>query len=397
MSRKKLFSWALYDFANTVFSVTVLTLHFPIYLSSLVSKNFQLGLMQTTAMLLSGLVVPVLGALSDQTGRTKRYLIQTTLVTLVALFSLSLTQNVSVLITLFCIGVFFFQAALVFYNSLLDVSAPPEHQGFASGLGVALGYLGVILTLPVAYFFQSQFGIRVVFMLASVIFLLASLPLFFNVPERAVFNPVKFQFSDFWNEWKKVFEVLKEIWHKPAALMFFGGNFFLVDAMNAMIFWFMIYTREVFGATEYEMTRLLILVNIGAFFSGLISGFLTDKYGALKVMICSAFIFLLTIAGVYFSKTMFAFSLATIFGGAFAIASIWTSGRKVLLEFAPKEKVGSYFGIYGLTIKVSVVGSLIFSLIADSHGFQNAFLILACPAGLGTLFLILSAVFKKQS
>ena len=85
------------------------------------------------------------------------------------------------------------------------------------------------------------------------------------------------------------------------------------------------------------------------------------------------------------------FRLVVVTAGAFAISGIWTAGRKVLLELAPKDRVGEYFGLYGLTTKISVVASLLFSVAADIHGFQSALWILVFPAVAGCACLIASA------
>jgi MFS transporter, UMF1 family len=82
MNSKSLAGWSLYDFANTIFSAVVLTAYFPLYLTELAGKNWFLGAATTGSMILAGLFTPFFGALSDQTGRTKQYLVLTTLVTI---------------------------------------------------------------------------------------------------------------------------------------------------------------------------------------------------------------------------------------------------------------------------------------------------------------------------
>src|SRR5689334_21929549 len=95
---RTLFSWALYDFANTIFSAVVLTSYFPLYLTSLAGSNWLLGAATTGSMILAGLVVPFAGALSDRTGKTKKYLWRTTLACIVFFALLSATRKISLLI-----------------------------------------------------------------------------------------------------------------------------------------------------------------------------------------------------------------------------------------------------------------------------------------------------------
>ena len=137
-----LLSWALYDFANTIFSAIVLTSYFPLTFTALSGSNWLLGLGTTGSMVLAGLVTPLWGALSDQTGKAKRYLIITTSICLFFLLGLSLFHGAYNLLACFIFSCFFYHAAIVFYNCLLDGVAPPEKQGFASGLGTGLNRPG---------------------------------------------------------------------------------------------------------------------------------------------------------------------------------------------------------------------------------------------------------------
>ena len=61
------------------------------------------------------------------------------------------------------------------------------------------------------------------------------------------------------------------------------------------------------------------------------------------------------------------------FGGV-GLAGVWTAGRKILLELVPPDQVGRYFGLYGITTKVSVVGSTVFGVLMDLLGPRAAIL-----------------------
>lgn len=388
-------SWALYDFANTIFSAVVLTAFFPLYFTDLAGSNKALGLLTTASMILAGLFVPFFGALSDQTGKTKVYLMRATLLCVAFMACLGFTENRYLLMTCFIIACFCFHASLVFYNSLLSVSAPPQKQGFLSGLGTGLGYLGVVLILPLAGQVESYFGTKAIFPVTAALFLIAALPLFRYVPERAVSNPIFFKWALWKVEWQKVISLLKSLPETPKLLLFFAGNFFILDALNSMIFWFMVYAREVFSPEKSQLISLMMGVNIAAFLAGILLGLFTDKKGAMKILLFSAGILTLTLIFLAIVSSFTGFILGSLLGGAVAIAGIWTAGRKVLIELAPEDKLGEYFGIYGLTTKISVLGSLLFSIIADSHGMRFGLWALVFPAGLGFLLLLFSARLKK--
>jgi MFS transporter, UMF1 family len=395
---RPLLSWALYDFANTIFSAIVITAYFPLYLTALAGNNATLGAATTGAMILAGLVIPLLGALSDQTGRTKSYLIRTTLLCVIALSFIPLSKNVGVLVLLYAAACFFFHASLVFYNSLLPVVAPPEKQGFASGLGTGLGYFGVVLALPLAHFADKHFGRPSVFWVAAVLFLLFSLPAFFFVPERTVSNPASFRWSLWKTEWARLLRFLEKIRNEPRLLFFFTGNFFVTDALNTLIMWVSVFAREVFHPAPGELIGMLIAINLSAFCAGILAGFMTDRIGSMKLFIFSAALLAASIFILATVPDFKTFMIISVAGGAFAIAGIWTSGRKALVELAPPDSLGEYFGLYGLTTKISVIGSLIFSIIADFSGFRTALKTVAFPATVGLLFLILShRSWKKKA
>lgn len=377
-TNRALYSWAFYDFANTIFSAVVLTFHFPLYLTGFTHRNIHLGLATTGAMVLAGAAVPWLGRLSDQTGKTKQYLIVSTLFCIGFTALLSLFAGVPILMGVFLLASFAFHASLVFYNALLPVVADEKGQGFASGLGTGLGYLGVVISVPIAHIIAFSYGERYVFLTAAALFLLFSLPLFFWVPERTALA----------SHPQKISKILGTVLGKPGLLLFFLGNFFVMEALNTVIFWLVIYMARVFNPAQSKLLYVFLGFNLSAFFFGLISGALTDRWGSRKTFLAAAAALFLTILGLALTNSFRLFAMGGLIGGGFSFAGIWTAGRKRLVELAPPDEVGSYFGLYNLTTKISVIFSLIFSVLADRFGFPTALLTLSIPSGVGVLFLL---------
>ena len=381
------YSWAFYDFANTIFSAVVLTFYFPLYLTNLSGKNFSLGLTSTLSMVLAGGVVPWLGALSDRTGKTKTYLILTTFLCVIFTLSLSLFASVFMLIMGFLLACFFYHASLVFYNALLPMAAEPSRQGWVSGLGTGLGYVGVLFAIPIAHAVDLIFGRRFVFLVAGILFLTFSLPLFLWVPERKVAQPSPVLWTLLAGEWKKVFITLRSLGQNRPLLFFFLGNFFAVDAVNTVIFWLIVYLKRVFHPAEASLILIFLGMNFSAFLFGFVAGIFTDRVGSQKTLLAAVGAFFVTLFILALTNRLWIFVAGGLLGGGFGFAGVWTAGRKWLLEWAPPNQVGEYFGLYNLTTKVSVVGSLIFSLLADGLGFHAALLSLVVPSGIGFIFL----------
>lgn len=382
-----LYSWALYDFANTIFSAVVLTFYFPLYLTAVTQRNLNLGVTTSTAMILAGLVVPWLGALSDRTGKTKAYLILTTLSCVVFTVSLSFLRSVPLLMGVFLLSCFFYHASLVFYCALLPVVAEPDAQGRASGLGTAWGYLGVLFVMPIAFFVDYFFARRFVFLVAGILFLAFSIPLILWVPERKVTAPVKPTVELFIREWIKVFKTLRSLGKNRTLLFFFLGNFFVMEAMNTVIFWLVVYLSRVFNPPQIYLVATFLGLNLTAFLFGFLAGRLTDRWGSQKVMEGAAGTLFVTVLVLALTRNFWVFAALGLTGGAFSLAAVWTAARKRVVELSPAGEIGEYFGLYNLTTKISVASSLVFSLLADRFGFQAALLSQAVPAALGLYFL----------
>ena len=96
--------------------------------------------------------VPVLGAISDSTGKRQRPLIMLTFVCAISTALIGGTSNLWIGLILFIIANYCYQSALVFYNCMLPSVSQGTHVGLVSGYGVSLGYLGSIAgLLPVSY------------------------------------------------------------------------------------------------------------------------------------------------------------------------------------------------------------------------------------------------------
>src|SRR6476661_2051524 len=176
-------SWALYDFANTIFSMNVATLYFAVWLiSDLGASNTVYAIGNGVSSLLVVLSVPLLGALSDARGRRKPWVVGFTLVSCVACAAIGIIGQRGLpvigeavaggttlpaswqptigtfawVLVAFVVANYAYQAAQPFYNAMLPDLVPPEEQGRLSGIGTAVGYVGTIVGLVmVAPFFNG--------------------------------------------------------------------------------------------------------------------------------------------------------------------------------------------------------------------------------------------------
>src|SRR5437763_7242810 len=178
-------SWALYDFANTVFSMNIATLYFLAWLiADLGHSNTLYAVVNGIASALVVVSIPIFGAVSDATQRRKPWVVGFTLVACVSTVVMAvlgqtglplvgegvsaggsphlLSPSIALIgvLAAFTIANYAYQGAQPFYNAMMPELVPVDHRGRLSGMGAALGYVGsiagVVLTFP---FFTGQMPI----------------------------------------------------------------------------------------------------------------------------------------------------------------------------------------------------------------------------------------------
>jgi len=396
-------AWVLYDLANTVYHAS-LTFLFASYATDRFGATM-VGTTQTASMALSAVLVPVFGAIMDRTLRTRGYLTIVTLLCIAALAGWGLDDAQAWMLGCFFVANIAHSLALLFYNALLPSVAEPARQGRISGIGTGVGYFGTVLVLAVLRPLPVSQGTR--FILAAAMFLVLALPCLLLV--RDLRQPQSGSGGAVAAALRSLGATLRSLpQHKPL-LWFLLANFCLVDVMNTAILFFASFTTQVFRPMaargdlflfgqqlvgEHGLDLLVswlgLCLNGLALLSGIALGFFTDRF-PLRVMRCAAVALLgALIGGAVFGGTSPYGYLATLVAlGAFGIAGMWTAGRKVVILLAPPERIGEFFGLYGITVKLSVIGSSVYGIVADRFGAKPGMLAQSAQLGLGLVFLML--------
>lgn len=413
-------AWILYDLANTVYAATLTFVFFPWLGEHFHTRTLQ-GVVNSASMVAAGLCVPVFAALADRTGRCRGYLVFATLVCIGAMACFGLSESAAPLMAAFFVANFTYNASLVFYNALLPSVAADKSQGLVSGFGVGLGYLGTILTLVImlkaqavgeAIGFPLDHG-RTMILLAG-LFLVFALPSFFLVRERRNTPKEAFSGALVRRQARQVLQTLKGLPKDRAVMWFLLGNFFCVDVLNTAIAFFGDLTMKtfaepiaagevtLFGFTISEPKELAFVaglaLNLLALVFGVTLGFLTDRLGSLRVLRFSALCLVGGLTGAAFTlgQSALGYVVAICGLGGLGLSGIWTAGRKLLIDLSPRDRVGEYFGLYGITTKLSVLGSAIFGILKDQVtrlsgddllGWQVALGAQVVPLTLGLIFL----------
>jgi len=405
-------SWALYDFANTVFSMNIATLYFAAWLvADLGHSNTLYALANGIASALVVVSIPIFGAISDATQRRKPWVVGFTLIAcgativIAALGQLGLpligegiTGVVSTrvanpvalfgVITAFVIANYAYQGAQPFYNAMMPELAPADHRGRLSGMGAALGYVGsitgVILTFP---FFTGQMPIlgavpdKVVSSLRSIVpftnhggrvstfvptallFLLFTIPLMLFCRDHYVLRG-KRQVA--WRDaFRDVRNTIKEARNYPGTLRFILTSFLYQDAMGTIIANMALYAIFAMGFVKGSEATLFVILTVPAVIGSYGIGRLVDRFGPKKTLswVLGCWIVLLVAMIVAPSRGAFwivGALIGLIYGG------VSTAERPLLLSLVPDVEAGRFFSLMVLSSRAAaVVGPFIWAFAVD--------------------------------
>jgi UMF1 family MFS transporter len=420
-------SWALYDFANTIFSMNVATLYFAVWLiSDLGASNTVYALGNGVSSLLVVLSVPLLGALSDARGRRKPWVVGFTLVSCAACAAIGIIGQTALpvageavvggsalpaawhpdigtfawVLVAFIVANYAYQAAQPFYNAMLPELVPPEEQGRLSGIGTAVGYVGTIvgLILVVPFFngaipllgalpsslldtlhravpFTAHGGRVSTFVPTALLFALFSLPLFIFCRDRAPRHdhvPL---------DWKRAFRdvahTIRDARDHRGALPFILASFLYQDAVGTIVSFMAIYAVKAMGFAKGAETTLFIVLTVPAIAGSYVAGRLVDHLGARRTLVLTIIGWILLLIAMVSVPSQRAFwivglMIGLIFGG------VPTAERPLLLSLVPEAEAGRFFSLLLLSSRAAAIfGPLMWSVTVDilepTHGTGVAY------------------------
>ena len=349
-------SWSLYDFANTIFSMNVISLYFALWVTvDHGGQDIFYSAALSGSMFAVAISVPLFGAISDQTGRRRGPL---TLLTIISVIATALIGQASQLwagICLFVIANYCYQSALVFYNGMLPAVSRHSSVGMVSGYGVALGYMGSIAGLLLIKPFVETGGRPAAFLPTALMFLIFALPCFFFVKDP---DPKPFRIDT-----GKAFRTLKNTLVNAAQyhvlLKFIGIHFLILDVVNTVIAFIAVYAHKVIGFTDSQITTFLILSTTFAMLGSWLIGQQVKYKGTVPSYWTVLCLWLAALTLIVVSPGESLFWVVGPLAGM-GMGGVWVVSRTIVVELSPPEKVGEFFGIYGLAGKMaSIVGPLI--------------------------------------
>ncbi len=377
-TRGQIFSWTLFDFANTAFSVVVVTVIYSRYFTNHVAggQRWLWGLAVSLSMVLAALIAPPLGAAADFSRNRKRFLLLFTLASVACTALLYFVQPGMIVagVVLFVIANIGFEGGLVFYDAFLPGLTTRNSYGRVSGYGYAMGYLGalailllVILVLPESSrpnYFQS---VRETFVMAAAFFLLFSLPLFFFVhePPLARERPPSLLRSGFARASGTLRDLFVEKLHPPVS-RFLVAFFIYNDGILTVIAFAAIFADSTLHMSDTDIVAFFAVVQTSAILGSVVFGVITDAIGPKRTIGVTLVLWIGIVTGAYFVRSVAWFYVIALLAGT-AIGSSQSASRSLMALLTPAGREAEFFGFYdGLCGKASaVVGPLTYGVIAD--------------------------------
>lgn len=400
--RAALSGWMMFDWAAQPFFTVVITFIFgPYFVSQLAADpatgQAWWGYAVAAAGLLVAILSPVLGAISDETGRRKRWIAGFATLKIVSLVLLWFAAPGSPLLypaLLIVLASVAAEFSIVFNDSMMPRLIPTDRMGRYSNIAWGLGYLGgmIFLIAVVAFLAGSPetgltllglpplFGLdpaagegaRATGPLAALWYLLFILPMFVFTPDAPSSTPLRAavaggmaQLRDTWGE----------IRGRPGILRFLVARMIYQDGVNGLIALGGTFAAAMFAWSTTEIGIFGIVLNVVAIGGCLVASLLDEKLGAKTVVMLSlACLIIATIGIVSTGRDFTLFGLVSLgsedTGGLFgtraelayllfgvlvglAFGPVQASSRSFLAQSVTPDEAGRYFGFYALAGRVT--------------------------------------------
>lgn len=398
--KKVIRGWVMYDWANSVFQLTITTAIFPLYYDAITRNGgsytvsfFGAEVINTVlyswtigaAFLMVALLSPLLSSIADYTGRRKAFMQVYTWVGALGCSMLFFFtgDNIELGIIAFFFGTWGYAGSIVFYNSFLPVIAKPEDHDKISARGYSMGYLGgVVLLLMQLVVIQkpswfnipagSDLQFRLAFLTVGIWWIGFSQITFSRLP-KYVFKKRQGKENVILNGYKELRTVYYQVRKSKKLTLYLVSYFFFMMGLLSVMYMAASFGKKEVNLGDEIMIPTLLLIQLigmgGAWFFARLSG----KIGNLKALIIALITWILICSGAYFITDAIGFITAAFFigivmGGTQALAR--STYSKMLPETTDHTSFFSFFDV--MEKMASAGGTFSFGLIEAITGNMRA-------------------------
>lgn len=404
-SKKLLNAWAFYDWANSVYTLTIASSIFPIFYSALfadeIKKVSAFGFeFKSTALItfvtaFTFLVVaftsPLLSGIADYVGNKKNFMKFFCYLGgagCIGLYWFSL-EHIYISLLFYFMGLMGYWGSLVFYNSYLPDIAFPEQQDKISAKGFSMGYIGSVLLLVInlAMVMSQETGeakiqmMRYSFLTVGIWWIVFSQYSFYILP-KGTSKGNKVTASVVFNGFKELKLVWKQLQQNLRLKRYLGAFFVFSMAVQTIMLVAVYFGEEEIAWGEDGKTMGLIVsilvIQIVAIIGAVLTSRASAKFGNIQTLIVVNIIWMGLCFYAYFMETPTEFYIAAGLVGL-VMGGIQSLARSTYSKFLPETKdTTSYFSFFDVAEKIGIViGMIIYGTIDQITGsMRNSILFL---------------------
>lgn len=425
---KLLRAWAFYDWANSVYSLTIVSAVFPIFygtLFKLADKThidiFGFNLKNTAiitfvtalAFAVVAILSPILSGIADYLGNKKtfmKFFCYLGAISCIGLYWFSL-ENIYFGLLFYFGGIVGFWGSIVFYNSYLPDIAYPNQYDSLSAKGYIMGYVGSVILLIfnlLMILYPSYFGfsfqenptqpMSISFLTVGIWWFVFAQFSFYYLPENK--TEKKFRWNVIFDGYKELQKVQKSLFANVLLRKYLVAFFvFSMGVQTVMLVAAYFGEQEIAWVDDNQRTMGLIisilLIQLVAAIGAKLTANFSEKYGNIRVLIVlNIFWLLLCFTAIWIEKPLHFYIMATFVG--ISMGGVQSLARSTYSKFLPQTSdTTSFFSFYDVAEKIGIViGMGIYGLLDQFTGMRTAIVLLALFFLIGTILLM--RVYRQE-
>ena len=375
----------MYDWANSAYTMTMLTTILPIYFTAMVgevglSKEMATsywGYTNAIASLVVAVLSPFMGGLADYMGVKKKFFTVFTLLGIIfsGMIAFIPYGQWQLLIVTYIISLIGYSLSNVFYDSFLTDITSEDRMDMISSLGYGFGYIGSTIPFIVCMgiIMAAQKSIipissitasKISFFITTMWWLTFTLPMYKNVEQVHGKPYEKFKPQD---SMRKLKESFLRVRKNRKAFLFLCAYFFYIDGVDTIIRMAASFGTAV-GIGSSTLLVILLVTQFVAFPFAIIYGKLTQIFKGKAMLIAGIGIYIVICIFAFFLKSAREFWILSILVGS-SQGGIQALSRSYFAKMIPKENSNEYFGFYNIFGKfAAIMGPFLVGIVTQITG-----------------------------
>lgn len=419
-SKKVINGWAMYDWANSVYNLVITTTFFPAYYAAVTGlKNFPDGItfmgrrfvntelkdyVLAFGFLVIALLSPVLSSIADYKGNKKNFMRFFCYIGALSCSLLYFFDKSHVTLGLMCFmfaGIGFY-GSQVFYNSYLPEIAAEKDMDRISARGYTMGYIGSVLMQLVGFALvmtmeDKGLALTITFLLVGIWWVAFAQITFSSLPisPKSERKAKKHVLVNGFHELKLVWQ---QVVHMPVLKRYLTAFFFYSMGVQTVMLIAIDFGIKELKLPDEKLIITAVIIQLVAIAGAIAMSRLSAKYGNIRVLLFTVFLWIgVCIAGYFITTEMHFYIIASLVG--LVMGGIQSLSRSTYSKLMPETKdTASFFSFYDVTEKFAIViGLFSFGLIEGlTHSMRNSLLALITFFALGFLLLLATRSAQKN-